>query len=67
MAIKKFSRPFQSTIHAKRTHRLVIYFSNLERKVFRELKLLRLLDHENVLEMIDVFTPDENAEELRDV
>jgi serine/threonine protein kinase len=35
VAIKKFSRPFQSLIHAKRT--------------YRELKLLRHMDHENVI------------------
>ena len=34
VAIKKFSRPFQSLIHAKRT--------------YRELKLLRHMNHENV-------------------
>ncbi|GMT26004.1 hypothetical protein PFISCL1PPCAC_17301, partial [Pristionchus fissidentatus] len=53
VAIKKFSRPFQSTIHAKRTH--------------RELKLLRSLAHENVLEMIDVFSPDIGPRHLREV
>lgn len=36
VAIKKFSRPFQSLIHAKRT--------------FREIKLLRHMDHENVID-----------------
>ena len=35
VAIKKFSRPFQSLIHAKRT--------------YREIKLLRHMDHENVI------------------
>ncbi|UMM29837.1 hypothetical protein L5515_011997 [Caenorhabditis briggsae] len=50
VAIKKFFRPFQSTIHAKRT--------------YRELKLLRTLQHDNVLEMIDVFTPDPDASSL---
>lgn len=37
VAIKKFTRPFQSPIHAKRTH--------------RELRLLRLMNHENVIDM----------------
>ncbi|CAI5448268.1 unnamed protein product [Caenorhabditis angaria] len=53
VAIKKFFRPFQSTIHAKRT--------------YRELKLLRTLQHENVLEMIDVFTPDQDVNLLNNV
>ncbi|CAD6192870.1 unnamed protein product [Caenorhabditis auriculariae] len=53
VAIKKFFRPFQSTIHAKRT--------------YRELKLLRTLSHDNVLEMIDVFTPDQSALSLNHV
>ncbi|CAB3405897.1 unnamed protein product [Caenorhabditis bovis] len=53
VAIKKFFRPFQSTIHAKRT--------------YRELKLLRTLQHENVLEMIDVFTPDTEVGKLNNV
>ena len=34
VAIKKLSRPFQTTMHAKRS--------------FRELKLLRHMNHENV-------------------
>lgn len=53
VAIKKFFRPFQSTIHAKRT--------------YRELKLLRTLQHDNVLEMIDVFTPDPEASSLNNL
>lgn len=72
VAIKKFFRPFQSTIHAKRTYRLVNcinicnqYPSN--RVKFRELKLLRTLQHDNVLEMIDVFTPDTDAASLNNV
>ncbi|PAV83700.1 hypothetical protein WR25_26619 [Diploscapter pachys] len=53
VAIKKFFRPFQSTIHAKRT--------------YRELKLLRSLIHDNVLEMVDAFTPDPNVQSLNNV
>ncbi|KAK6016724.1 hypothetical protein OSTOST_17790, partial [Ostertagia ostertagi] len=53
VAVKKFFRPFQSTIHAKRT--------------YRELKLLRTLKHPNVLEMIDVFTPDTDVASLNNV
>ncbi|KAI1714600.1 protein kinase domain-containing protein [Ditylenchus destructor] len=53
VAIKKFTRPFQSPIHAKRTH--------------RELRLLRLMNHENVIDMYDCFTPDDDAVALNDV
>uniref|UniRef100_A0AC34F1K7 Mitogen-activated protein kinase n=1 Tax=Panagrolaimus sp. ES5 TaxID=591445 RepID=A0AC34F1K7_9BILA len=53
VAIKKFNRPFQSAIHAKRTH--------------RELRLLRLMQHENVIDLYDVFTPDQSPEKLNDV
>lgn len=53
VAIKKFTRPFQSPIHAKRAH--------------RELRLLRLMNHENIIDMHDVFTPDEDPSKLNDV
>lgn len=53
VAIKKFTRPFQSPIHAKRTH--------------RELRLLRLMNHENVIDLYDVFTPDKEEAALNDV
>jgi p38 MAP kinase len=44
VAIKKFSRPFQSLIHAKRT--------------YREIKLLRHMDHENVTCIMHHFVAD---------
>ncbi|XP_016422075.1 mitogen-activated protein kinase 14B-like [Sinocyclocheilus rhinocerous] len=43
IAVKKLSRPFQSIIHAKRT--------------YRELRLLKHMKHENVIGLLDVFTP----------
>ncbi|GCB69205.1 hypothetical protein scyTo_0010519 [Scyliorhinus torazame] len=43
VAIKKLYRPFQSEIFAKRA--------------YRELKLLKHMKHENVIGLIDVFTP----------
>ncbi|XP_038675902.1 mitogen-activated protein kinase 12-like isoform X2 [Scyliorhinus canicula] len=43
VAIKKMYRPFQSEIYAKRA--------------YRELKLLKHMKHENVIGLIDVFTP----------
>jgi p38 MAP kinase len=41
VAIKKLSRPFQSSIHAKRT--------------FRELMLLKCMRHENVIGLLDLY------------
>lgn len=43
MAIKKLARPFQSAVHAKRT--------------YRELRLLKHMNHENVIGLLDVFHP----------
>lgn len=47
IAIKKLARPFQSAIHAKRT--------------YRELRLLKHMNHENVIGLLDVFHPGENT------
>ena len=48
VAVKKLSRPFQTALHGKRT--------------FRELQLLKHMDHENVLNLIDCFSPDLSEE-----
>ncbi|XP_075859515.1 mitogen-activated protein kinase 14 isoform X2 [Microcebus murinus] len=53
VAVKKLSRPFQSIIHAKRT--------------YRELRLLKHMKHENVIGLLDVFTPARSLEEFSDV
>lgn len=53
VAVKKFTRPFQSPIHAKRTH--------------RELRLLRSMNHDNIIDIMDIFTPDLDAQSLQDV
>lgn len=53
VAIKKLARPFQSSIHAKRT--------------YRELRLLKHMNHENVIGLINVFSPAEKIEEFSDV
>ncbi|KAK3602910.1 hypothetical protein CHS0354_039326 [Potamilus streckersoni] len=53
VAIKKLARPFQSAIHAKRT--------------YRELRMLKHMNHENVIGLIDVFTPAENFGDFQDV
>lgn len=46
VAIKKLARPFQSAVHAKRT--------------YRELRLLKHMNHENVIGLLDVFHPNGN-------
>ncbi|XP_059189311.1 STKc_p38 domain-containing protein [Centropristis striata] len=51
VAIKKLYRPFQSLIHAKRA--------------YRELRLLRHIQHENVICLLDVFTPDSTLEKFQ--
>eukprot|EP00064_Thunnus_orientalis_P000278 superscaffoldBa00000014_g278 len=51
VAIKKLYRPFQSLIHAKRA--------------YRELRLLRHIQHENVICLLDVFTPDSSPEKFQ--
>eukprot|EP00731_Ephydatia_muelleri_P002899 Em0001g2899a len=43
VALKKLARPFQSEVHAKRT--------------YRELRYLKHMKHENVIGLLDVFTP----------
>ncbi|XP_037540819.1 mitogen-activated protein kinase 14A isoform X1 [Nematolebias whitei] len=53
VAVKKLSRPFQSFIHAKRT--------------YRELRLLKHMKHENVIGLLDVFTPATSLKEFKDV
>ncbi|XP_059843413.1 mitogen-activated protein kinase 11 [Hemitrygon akajei] len=53
VAIKKLSRPFQSLIHARRT--------------YRELRLLKHMKHENVIGLLDVFTPALTLENFREV
>ncbi|KAM6924933.1 mitogen-activated protein kinase 14A [Xenentodon cancila] len=51
VAIKKLYRPFQSLIHAQRA--------------YRELRLLRHIQHENVISLLDVFTPDSTLEKFQ--
>ncbi|XP_050978649.1 LOW QUALITY PROTEIN: mitogen-activated protein kinase 14B [Labeo rohita] len=53
VAVKKLSRPFQSIIHAKRT--------------YRELRLLKHMKHENVIGLLDVFTPATSLAGFNDV
>jgi p38 MAP kinase len=53
VAIKKLARPFQSAIHAKRT--------------YREMRMLKHMQHENVIGLLDVFTPAEKLEDFDDL
>nr|QIC53202.1 MAPK11 [Lethenteron camtschaticum] len=53
VAVKKLSRPFQSLIHAKRA--------------YRELRLLKHMNHENVIGLLDVFTPDKSLDVFNDM
>ncbi|XP_013382053.1 mitogen-activated protein kinase 14-like [Lingula anatina] len=53
VAIKKLARPFQSPIHAKRT--------------YREIRMLKHMNHENIIGLLDVFTPTDTLEEFQDV
>ncbi|XP_043932471.1 mitogen-activated protein kinase 13-like [Protopterus annectens] len=52
VAIKKMSRPFQSDIFAKRA--------------YRELTLLKHMKHENVIGLLDVFTPAISIDHFQD-
>ncbi|XP_053572617.1 mitogen-activated protein kinase 12 [Bombina bombina] len=52
VAIKKLYRPFQSELFAKRA--------------YRELRLLKHMTHENVIGLLDVFTPDSTFEKFND-
>nr|AIY23112.1 p38 protein [Penaeus chinensis] len=53
VAIKKLARPFQTHIHAKRT--------------YRELRMLKHMDHENIIGLLDVFTPSTSYGDFQDV
>uniref|UniRef100_A0A672YI51 mitogen-activated protein kinase n=1 Tax=Sphaeramia orbicularis TaxID=375764 RepID=A0A672YI51_9TELE len=52
VAIKKLHRPFQSEIFAKRA--------------YRELRLLKHMKHENVIGLLDVFTPVTSLDDFQD-
>uniref|UniRef100_A0A672N3D4 mitogen-activated protein kinase n=1 Tax=Sinocyclocheilus grahami TaxID=75366 RepID=A0A672N3D4_SINGR len=52
VAIKKLHRPFQSEIFAKRA--------------YRELRLLKHMKHENVIGLLDVFTPASRLDDFQD-
>lgn len=53
IALKKLARPFQTAVHAKRS--------------YRELRYLKHLKHENVIGLLDAFTPAESLEDFQDL
>ena len=53
VAIKKLSRPFQNVTHAKRA--------------FREFKIMQLVNHKNIIGLLDAFTPQKTLEDFQDV
>ncbi|KAF2985968.1 hypothetical protein EK904_002125, partial [Melospiza melodia maxima] len=52
VAVKKLSRPFQNQTHAKRA--------------YRELVLLKCVNHKNIISLLNVFTPQKSLEEFQD-
>ncbi|RWS16651.1 c-Jun NH2-terminal kinase-like protein [Dinothrombium tinctorium] len=53
VAIKKLKHPFKNIASAKRT--------------YRELKLMRLANHENVISLLNVFTPNKTLKEFNEI
>jgi mitogen-activated protein kinase 1/3 len=53
VAIKKIGRAFEDAVDAKR--------------ILREISLMKKMDHENVVRVIDIVPPPPNAEEFEDV
>lgn len=53
VAIKKLSRPFQNVTHAKRA--------------YREFKLMKLVNHKNIIGLLNAFTPQKSLEEFLDL
>lgn len=53
VAIKKLTRPLQSTIHAKRA--------------YREIRLLKHMNHENVIGLFDLFTSSVSFQDFNEV
>lgn len=53
VAIKKIARPFQSAVHAKRT--------------YREMRMLKHMVHENIIGLLDCFTPTSKLDDFQDV
>ena len=53
VAIKKLVQAFQSDIHAKRT--------------YREIRMLKHMHHDNIIGLVDIFTPAKSLDKFNDV
>jgi serine/threonine protein kinase len=53
VAIKKLSKPFQNSTHAKRA--------------YREFCIMKLVNHKNIISLLNAFTPQKSVEEFVDV
>ena len=53
IAIKKLSRPFETSTHAKRA--------------YREIKLLKHVKHENIILLLDIFSRANSEHDLNDM
>ncbi|XP_055308112.1 stress-activated protein kinase JNK-like isoform X2 [Sitodiplosis mosellana] len=53
VAIKKLWKPFQNIVFAKRA--------------YREFKLMKLVDHVNIIKLLNAFTPQRSLDEFQDV
>lgn len=53
VAIKKLSKPFQNSTHAKRA--------------YREFCIMKLVNHKNIISLLNAFTPQKTVEEFVDV
>ena len=53
VAIKKLSKPFQNATHAKRA--------------YREFCIMKLVNHKNIISLLNAFTPQKTVDEFADV
>uniref|UniRef100_A0A1I8IWL5 Protein kinase domain-containing protein n=3 Tax=Macrostomum lignano TaxID=282301 RepID=A0A1I8IWL5_9PLAT len=53
VAIKKLARPFQNVTHAKRA--------------YREFVLMKIVNHKNIIGLLNAFSPQSTLEEFSDV
>lgn len=53
VAIKKLSKPFQNATHAKRA--------------YREFCIMKLVNHKNIISLLNAFTPQKSVDEFTDV
>ena len=53
VAIKKLSKPFQNVTHAKRA--------------YREFCIMKLVNHKNIIKLLNAFTPQKNVQDFCDM